>query len=204
MYYIKNTVRRFKSLSSHARARAILIAASTVLITASAVYGGFLICTQKSAQNAPTIHPAVLPVRLQALRLKIDAPVLPLGMTREGAMDSPEDPATLGWFDMGPRPGELGTAVIDGHFGLKGSKAAAFDHLGELHVGDMITVTDSQGAFDIFKVREMRLYASTALAPEVFHSQEGSHLNLITCAGTWNPSLKSYSQRLVVFTDLVQ
>jgi len=38
---------------------------------------------------------------------------------------------------------------------------------------------------------------------DVYNLTDRSRLNLITCAGTWMPSLKTYSHRLVVFTELV-
>ena len=51
-------------------------------------------------------------------------------------------------------------------------------------------------------VRESRLYDPTADAVSVFiPTDNGAHLNLITCEGTWNSAAHSYSQRRVVFTD---
>jgi hypothetical protein len=53
-----------------------------------------------------------------------------------------------------------------------------------------------------FVVRESRSFNPNADASDVFNSNdEKSHLNLITCEGSWNKDSKSYSQRLVIFTD---
>jgi len=40
---------------------------------------------------------------------------------------------------------------------------------------------------------------------DVFRAtDDGAHLNLITCEGTWSQAQLSYSQRLVVFTDATE
>ena len=42
-----------------------------------------------------------------------------VGLTPGGAMDVPKGPSDVAWFDLGPRPGEVGSAVIAGHEGWK-------------------------------------------------------------------------------------
>jgi hypothetical protein len=45
-------------------------------------------------------------------------------------------------------------------------------------------------------------YDPNISATDVFiSSDKKSHLNLITCTGTWDSILKSHSSRLIVFTD---
>ncbi len=41
-------------------------------------------------------------------------------------------------------------------------------------------------------------------ADEVFSRNDGAYLNLITCDGLWDGVKKSYSKRLVVFSDVIQ
>jgi LPXTG-site transpeptidase (sortase) family protein len=117
-------------------------------------------------------------------------------------MGVPAGPDDVAWLDLGPRPGEKGSAVIAGHEGWKDGIAAVFDNLGKLHVGDKIYVLDDQGTKATFVVRKMQTYNQNGDVPEVFASNDGKvHLNLITCEGTWNAAQKSYSNRFVVFTD---
>ncbi len=53
-----------------------------------------------------------------------------------------------------------------------------------------------------FSVREIKKYDLSVDTKDVFVSNDGkSHLNLITCAGIWNPILGTHSERLVVFSD---
>jgi len=143
-----------------------------------------------------------LPVRLEIPSIKVNATVLSVGLTSDGAMDSPVGPAPAGWYMLGPKPGEVGNAVIDGHSGWKGGIPAVFDDLYKVKIGDKVYVKDDKGATITFVVREVKIYNPNADATNVFISTDGkSHLNLITCTGFWNKILKSHSDRLVVFTD---
>jgi LPXTG-site transpeptidase (sortase) family protein len=143
-----------------------------------------------------------LPVRIKILSLNIDAAMEYVGLTSDGAMGVPKGPANVAWFDLGPRPGEEGNAVVAGHSGWKDGIPAVFDDLHKLQKGDKIYVEDDKGVTATFVVRESKLYEPTANATDVFTSHDGkSHLNLITCGGVWDTVTKSRSNRLVVFAD---
>ncbi len=117
-------------------------------------------------------------------------------------MDTPKGPADVGWFYFGPRPGEKGSAVIAGHEGWKNGIPAVFDNLYKLRTGDKIYVKDAKGTTTTFVVRGSRTYGEHDDASGAFYSNDGkAHLNLITCEGIWNKATKSYSNRLVVFSD---
>jgi len=143
-----------------------------------------------------------LPVRLMIPAIKADALIESLGLTLEGRMDAPKGPANAGWFNLGVRPGEVGSAVIDGHSGWKNDIPAVFDDLHKLQKGDKIYIKDNKGIVTTFVVREFRTYDPKADASDVFFSNDGeSHLNLITCTGVWDEISKSSSKRLVIFAD---
>jgi sortase A len=145
------------------------------------------------------------PVFLVIPKINVDAAIAPVGITSDGAMDVPAGPTDTAWFDLGPRPGEVGSAVIAGHEGWKDGIRAVFDNLHTLRVGDQIYTQDDRGVTSVFVVRRIATYDQNADASEVFGSDDGgAHLNLITCEGTWNTAEKSYSDRLVVFADLLK
>jgi LPXTG-site transpeptidase (sortase) family protein len=145
---------------------------------------------------------AGLPIRLTIPKINIDTAIESLGLTPEGAMDVPKGPADVAWFDLGPRPGMMGSAVIAGHEGWKDGISAAFDDLHELQSGDEVYVVDDTGATTTFVVRSVATYDQNGDASDIFNSRDGkAHLNLITCEGIWNAAERSYSNRLVVFTD---
>jgi sortase (surface protein transpeptidase) len=120
-------------------------------------------------------------------------------------MDTPKNPDSAAWFDLGPRPGEIGNAVIDGHYGVyKNGKVSVFNNLHTLKMGNHILVKDDAGNHITFIVRKLRIYSRHEHPPEVFLSNDGlSHLNIITCQGIWDRKAKNYPNRLVVFADKV-
>lgn len=164
-------------------------------VTASSVYPAPL---KKEEPGAPG-----LPVRLRIPKINVDAAIEGMGVTTQGDMDSPDDPDNAGWYKLGPHPGGIGNAVIDGHFGWKNNKPAVFDELHTLKKGDLVLVEDEAKKTYTFVVNEVRSFAPDDDATEVFQSTDDlSHLNLITCQGEWNKDLESYATRLVVFADL--
>lgn len=175
------------------------------------ILSGYLALTSFSQSGATTlvvshrkqVKPGPgFPVRLEIPKISVKANLDYVGLTPQGALGAPEVPMSAGWFDKGPRPGEKGSAVIDGHFGWRDHIPAVFDSLSALKKGDKLYVVDDKGAKIAFAVRESRLYGSDGAVPAIFRSSDGkSHLNLITCDGTWNEAEHSFSNRLVVFAD---
>ena len=144
----------------------------------------------------------MLSIHLRIPKIRVDAALESVGITSDGAMDVPGGPTHAAWFNLGSYPGEVGSAVLPGHFGWKNGIPAVFDHLDRLENGDKIYIEDNKGATDTFVVQEIRSFDANADARDVFDSNDGkSHLNLITCEGAWNKMEKSYSNRLVVFAD---
>lgn len=144
-----------------------------------------------------------LPIRLKIPKIKVDAAIESVGLTSKGEVDIPKGPINAAWFNLGPRPGDNGSAVITGHYGVwKGGKATVFNNLHKLRKGDKLYIQDSKGSIVTFVVRELRTYGANETVPDIFASSDGkAHLNLITCQGAWNKTTKGYPKRLVVFTD---
>lgn len=142
------------------------------------------------------------PVRLIIPRIGLNAAIEYVGLTTGGAMAAPSAPGTVGWYELGPRPGNTGSAVIDGHSGYADGTAAAFDELPALGKGDTLYVEDASGRLASFVVSATRLYARDANAAEVFAPTAARRLNLITCTGSFDAAAGTHSERLVVFADL--
>jgi len=146
---------------------------------------------------------AELPIHIKIPSINVDSLIEKVGITKDGAMDSPISPSKAGWYEKGPRPGEMGNAVIDGHSGWKNNIPAIFDNLYKLKIGDKIYVEGSTGEVITFVVRESKKYKFTDDTTDVFISNDsGNHLNLITCTGEWNDEYQGRLERLVVFADI--
>ena len=147
---------------------------------------------------------AGLPVRLEIPKIHVDTALDHVGIAPNGELGVPEGPINAAWYDRGPRPGQVGNAVIDGHFDWVNGKPAVFSNLHRLSVGDDVYVVDEKGATIRFMVSELKTYAQNQDDSDVFiPNDHASHLNLITCAGAWDKVSRSYSERLVVSADVV-
>ena len=146
--------------------------------------------------------PMISLLRLKIPILSINSVIGYVGLTSLGAMDAPNGPNEVVLFDPGPNPGEEGSAVIAGHYGWKNGIPAIFDNLNKLKEGDKIYVENEKGIIITFVVKKVVLYDENDDTSKIFLSDDGkSHLNLITCGGKYNKITKSYSNRLVVFSD---
>lgn len=158
--------------------------------------------TQQADSLALARVQAGMPKKILIPSLGVSTSIDYVSLTPQGNLGVPKGPATVGWYLNGPRPGDVGSAVIDGHFGWAHGIPAVFDNLHTLQAGDAIIVVDDHGDETHFSVRKLQTYGVGQIVPEIFYSFDaGVHLNLITCEGAWNSLTKSYANRLVVFSD---
>jgi len=141
------------------------------------------------------------PTRLVIPSIGVNADIRNLGVTFSGEMEVPNSIVDVGWFKFGVRPGEKGSAVIAGHLNGKNGENGVFANLDKLKEGDKLYVLDDKGESTSFVVRKSQTY-DPGYAEDVFSLNDVSHLNLVTCDGVWDSAKKSYSKRLVVFTDI--
>ena len=145
------------------------------------------------------------PVRLVISAIGVDASIESLGILANGNLATPVQHPwdDAGWYNLGPRPGTPGSAIIDGHLDRPGGYPAVFWRLRDLQVGDRVIVVDALGKSFSFHVINITFYPVQELpVQEIFGNNQGLYLNLITCAGDWIPDQHQTNQRLVVYTAL--
>ncbi len=148
--------------------------------------------------------PRGLPVRLKIPTIGVDTAIEDAYITPDGRMDVPAGSINVAWFALGPHPGEIGSAVIGGHFGIDNGIPKVFYNLNKIKEGDKIYIVDDQNNTLAFIVRSIRLFGRNDDSTPVFISNDGlAHLNVITCEGIWNRVDDSYPDRRVVFTDAI-
>ncbi len=156
----------------------------------------------QAPQNLINTTSPGLPIRLKIPKIKVDAAIERVGVTAQGVVGTPKIPRDAAWLSLGARPGEIGSAVIDGHVNWYNGATAVFANLSKLKPGDKIIIQDDKGKIISFVVRKVRTYGLTDDTSEVFAAEDDlSHLNLITCIGVWDKKAKQYNKRLVVFAD---
>ncbi len=150
---------------------------------------------------------ALNPVRLIIPTITINAPVEWVGTQPNADLATPTQSPwqDVGWYNLGPHPGERGSAVIDGHLDRPGGYPAVFWHLRDLHLGDEVLVKNTSGKTLHFQVTRIELFPpQDAPIQDIFGNWGGTYLNLITCAGDWIPSQHQTNLRLVVYTSLTK
>lgn len=193
-------------ITRHSTSRLILslLFACTLLVHHAPAAWAVAPLQQSPSSAAAAAATDQTPVRLVIPRISLDAAVEPVGQTATGEVAVPQEVGNVGWYNLGFMPGEQGNSVISGHLDSKAGRSEVFWRLRELKVGDRLSVIDQAGTERMFVVIERALYAyDKAPINQIFGYDLERDLNLITCAGRWNPRLHTYMQRLVVYTRLV-
>lgn len=143
-----------------------------------------------------------LPIRLTIPKINVDAEVINIGITENWSLDIPKDIKKVGLYNLWPTPWEKGSTVIDWHFGRINKKPAVFNNLFKLQKWDEIHFHDSKWNIITFIVSKIKIYDENDSTTEIFTSNDWkSHLNIITCEWSRDKTKKSYTNRLVIFSE---
>jgi LPXTG-site transpeptidase (sortase) family protein len=137
-------------------------------------------------------------------KARVDAEIRTVGTMPNGAIGTPANAHDAAWFAGSAPIATAGTAVVVGHVDTRTFGPGVFRGLKGLDKGDDIYVS-IEGRIGHFRVTSMEVYPEgTDRMDEVIGVRTGkARLVLITCDGTWNQSVKRYTDRLVVFADIV-
>ncbi|WP_407077234.1 class F sortase [Streptomyces coeruleorubidus] len=163
--------------------------------------------TSTARPPRPPVSPSPLPpsraTRLLIPYLRVDAPVMDLGLDRERRLTAPpeDDPKLVGWYRQGASPGERGTAVAVGHLDTD-SGPAVFRGLTELKPGRIVKARRADGRIAVYTVDKIKSYEKAHFpSQEVYGARGRPELRLITCGGSYDRR-KGYSGNVVVFAHL--
>jgi hypothetical protein len=180
-----------------------------------AVAAAALVLSSCSAERQPTVEntptrrataPSVQPERAEPTgepqsitveAIGVSAGTVGVGLDSNGAMEVPEVDLT-GWYELGPRPGDPGPAVVVGHVDSQAGPAVFF-RLGELTTGDRITVGYLDGVEVDFEVVVVEQHPKDELpVDQIWESTDEPVLWLITCGGAFDSSTGHYVDNIVV------
>lgn len=143
------------------------------------------------------------PVNIKIPKINLDTEIVPVGLDEQNRMDVPNNFVQAGWYNLGPKAGEIGSVVVDGHHDDFSGNPAVFYYLSELVSGDEIILTDQNGKQYTYVVADNIVYPYNQLPLQsIFVSNDKPRLNLITCAGIWDGQRGDYSQRTVIYSVL--
>jgi sortase family protein len=137
------------------------------------------------------------PVQLFIASLNLHPLVESVAVERSGAMSPPYNYFDVGWYKLGPVPGDPGDAVIDGHAGYP-DQPLVFGKLSKLRLDDKIVVVLADGSRRTFLVDSVKSWPWTAHPTGLFQPDGPARLTLITCSGKFNDKTYAYADRLVV------
>lgn len=148
--------------------------------------------------------PADQPRQIEVPSLNIQGFIQRVGRVSDGSMAVPTNIHLAGWYVEGPRPGEEGVAVLDGHLqGLYGP--GIFAHLADVKPGAEINVEFGDGSRRYFKVSKVTTYVLAEASRHLFDRLPGvtSQLNLVTCAGDFDRGQGTFTQRVIVSAERI-
>jgi LPXTG-site transpeptidase (sortase) family protein len=141
---------------------------------------------------------APLPSRLRIPAIGVDAPITPIALEPSGIMASPTEGHVVGWYELGPRPGEPSNAVLAGHVDWQ-KQVAVFSRLRDLKSGDVVEVESGLGTRYGYVVETVQSYrADAAPVAEIFGPMPSATLTLITCGGPFDEARREYRDRVVL------
>lgn len=152
--------------------------------------------------TGPLSHHAA-PTRLEIPSLGVDAPVVPVALEPDGAMEIPEDVNVVGWYEPGVRPGQEGTAVLSGHVDSREQGRGVLYDLRTSDVGDLIVTSGERGEPVEWRVVARTRYGKAELPiADIFVRDGPTRLVVITCGGEFDAATRSYSENIVVYAEL--
>lgn len=155
---------------------------------------------QSPAPTAPAPRWVGRPTRVMIPVIGVDEGLYGVGLKPDGAMATPAF-GDAGWYDLGPRPGAAGPAVIVAHVhGPAGDDV--FARLHELRPGDRIGVRRTDGSA-VFVVDSIERAPKEALPTDrIWNDTDQAVLRLITCGGTPDPVTRMYPDNTIVYAHL--
>lgn len=152
----------------------------------------------------PALPKKAATARLSIPSIKVNAAIESVGINQNGEMDTPLRLADVGLYKYGTMPGQVGSAVIDGHVDNGLSLPAVFYNLKKVQKGDDVYITNPDGTQLHFAVTSIDDYElATAPVEQIFHDTSGRLLKLITCEGTWSGLGYAYDHRVIVTAELI-
>ncbi|MFE6662620.1 class F sortase [Streptomyces sp. NPDC057697] len=157
---------------------------------------------QPGSPLADPLKPSA-PVRIRIPSIRVDAPMMPLGLGPDGSLDVP--PAgnrnMVGWYRDGTPPGSEGSAIVAGHVDNAQGRSVFYD-LGALQKGSTVEVVRQDGRTAVFSLDAIEVYESDDFPDErVYGASSFASLRLITCGGGFSKKT-GYAGNVVAYAHL--
>lgn len=135
----------------------------------------------------------------------VEASLVDLGLNPDRTLEVPEDDYDdAGWYQQGPKPGELGPAVVVGHVDSYDGPAVFYE-LERLQPGAEVGVRYDNGEVVRFTVERLEQHEKASFPTEAVYGETDDHaLRLITCGGPFDRGEGHYDDNVIVFATLAE
>ena len=162
----------------------------TVAPVTASLFGGGLSSASKDLS----------PDRITIPAIGLDMAVTALGLAPDGSMALNDRADTAAWYKYGAAPGERdGAALIAAHVSSLVDGVGPFSLLPNLHEGDTVTVTMSDGSEEPFTVVKRERISKHTVDYDAITSESPGMLILVTCGGEWDPKNRHYDDNVIVW-----
>ena len=124
-----------------------------------------------------------------------------VGLQNNSKVGTPKNLNNVAWYTGSVKPGEKGAMFMNAHINDVGA-GGIFNNLKNVSVGDKVVVERGDGTKFNYKVVHTETLPTSSVsmskAMSVRNKKEEG-VNLMTCAGTYNFSTRSYSHRVIVY-----
>lgn len=143
--------------------------------------------------------PVAPPTRIEIPAIGAAGDLVALGLNPDGTLAVPPvtTPGVPSWYKLGPRPGQIGPAVVAGHVD-GGGQPGIFADLDQLAPGDPVLIDRADGTRVTFTVTGVEQYPKDQFPTgKVYGDSARPELKLITCGGSFDEAADSYRDNIV-------
>ncbi|WP_207457429.1 sortase domain-containing protein [Herbiconiux sp. SYSU D00978] len=159
--------------------------------------------TEEVEPSVALALPAAAPVSVDIPSTGITSELIETGLREDNSLEVPPttDGAPASWYSGSAAPGSAGVSVLLGHI-TSATQAGVFYTLGDLQLGERVSVARADGATAVFEVYQKETYPKDEFPTQaVYYPTQGAELRLITCDAYDGDR---YANNLVVYAKLVE
>lgn len=158
-----------------------------------------------SASATPLAYSVPTHIDIPAVNLHAD--IITVDLNSDDSIGTPtlKNAKVAGWYDRGPTPGEVGSAIMDAHVdsAMMSDYRGAFYYLGLTKPGMQVDVTRSDHTVAVFTIDEVQASLKSEFPTEkVYAATNYPALRLITCGGDFDKKSHEYLGNTIVYAHL--
>ncbi|WP_148060582.1 class F sortase [Luteococcus japonicus] len=158
-------------------------------------------------EGCSTSASPLVPTRITLGDVASDAPVMSLGLAADGTAAAPpkDQPKTVGWYNLGPRPGsDKGKVVLTAHtYHRGGALGNALNSEQGLRLGDVIRLTDASGRTLCYRHTRTAKVMVKDYDPKstVLYDDHGAPMLAIVICWDYERSTKFWASRIIFYAE---